>query len=209
MKIKMNQDEVKEQIAKVVKEAGEWGNQGGEIQLYARIDPETGFAEKFFTETFADHNSWVEGEDIINVYTANWFNPLDIVDRREWFETELSNDSKLFKLFQEKYKQEFKEELLDERQASWEYDEFRQFFPKKWESFLREWEQQELEDIVNNIDYKMIFDRLEELEGVSLSNEYPRTEQVQEMSAEEVLELTKADHQKTNRHNLNLGERDR
>ncbi|MEK4951896.1 hypothetical protein NST12_16515 [Bacillus sp. FSL W8-1127] len=211
MKIKLNRDELQEQIAQVVKDAGEWGNQGGEIQLYARYDEKTGYVTEFFTQTFAGHNSWIEGDNIVGLYTEKWFKPLDGEDLSEWLESELYENKDLLQSFIEKYKEETGETLQDEKEAALQTYEFEKYFPEKWEEFKEKWAKLSLEHYIAELDLRDLLDldRLK-LEGIEVSNEYPRTEQVQEMSEEEVLELTKAaHHQKTNRRNLNLGERDR
>lgn len=130
----IDRDELIDAIRDTIHKSAGFQRHGGEIQLYGELDGlvVTGFQ----TVTFAGHNSWQEGENIIHLYTCKWFDPLEHEDLDEWFENEPEA-------------REFE---------SW--DDFRTAHPGKWEGMLDEWRDLWLE--VNTDD--MIYEAIEDLE---------------------------------------------
>mgnify|MGYP001407074606 CR=1 FL=1 len=183
MKIKMNYDELLENVKKIFKKAGEWtASQGyGEVQLYARFNPETGYVEEFFDRSFCGNSTWIEGENIVQVWVEKWFYPLENEDLKEWLTNEFYDNHKLFNEFKKKYKEEFDIELDGIEDDSWEYWEFQKIFPDEWDELINKWEDELLDFMADEIEYndnfKNLLNNLEQ-EGFNISNNNPRTSEI-------------------------------
>lgn len=187
MLIKFNYFELIDKIKDAVIEASTWGRRSsGEIQLYAEYDQKTGHVYNYYTTPVIGHSTWSEGEGLVFVYSHDWFDAMEDEDLSEWLKEELELDEDLEDEFRRRLIEEYGEEEFDDPTGYALYtrvDDFREFFPEKWEELYKSWEETALEwHLDNTVDYNAIIYNLER-EGVDISTKNPTTSEVLKMEA--------------------------
>jgi len=162
IKIKINEDQLRQKIAEVVRDAAWFRRHGGEIQLYGRHD-EKGDVYEFFAAEFVGHNSWVQGENIIRLYTCKWFDPMEGEYLPEWLEGELMGRDELLAEFVE----HLKAEDLNWQKPHKEWDEFARIYPDTWDEYMEKWREIWLEQYIDVIVDEAI-NRIAEYEEIEL-----------------------------------------
>jgi len=162
-KIKINEEQLREQIAEAIREAAGFQRHGGEIQLYGRH--ENGEVYEFFTTAFAGHNSWIQGENVIRLYTCKWFDPMGNEYLPDWLEGELMGRDELVAEFVE----HLKAEELNWEKPHMEWDEFSRKYPELWDEFMTKWREIWLEQNIDDMVDEAIR-RIEEYEEIELIN---------------------------------------
>lgn len=134
-KLYINEESLREGLRYVIERAEGWDGNGGECQLYGRFD-DGGVITELFVRDFAGHNSWIEAEDITQLYNAKWYAWHEGEDLAEWLDGELDDDGDVKSAFIA---------WLDERGE--EYDPhsgefvilFREFNEDRFMSYMESW----------------------------------------------------------------------
>ncbi|ARF70661.1 hypothetical protein B7C51_24615 (plasmid) [Paenibacillus larvae subsp. pulvifaciens] len=160
MKIKIDLEKCKIAVEKCIKKAAEYRKRGGEVQLYARHNGEE--ATEFFTEVFAGHNNWLEGENIIGITTQKWFYPIDHLHMDDELKNELDGDSSLLEEYREILRKNAEgryDGYIEDNLYKWAT--FSELLPEKAEEIILKWEEIALDEIIEEKTSEVI-DRVEE-----------------------------------------------
>lgn len=117
IKYKINEDELRKAIEETIYTAANFYNRhnSGQVQLYGIVNKETGTIDELKSTVLTSTNSWVEGENIITLFTQSWFDPLFNEDYKEWFAGE------------------------EEAKEYEEWEDFCKKEPEKWLDKLNQW----------------------------------------------------------------------
>lgn len=131
---------LREAIEKTIREAADFtaGQGGGEIQLYGRV--ENGEIYDYFTVTFAGHNNWIEGPDVVFLFRREWFDPLHDENYADWLDGEFTDEA-----LKAEFIAHLQREVLehgydyDVEDPHNEWEEFAHVYPEKWAELLDQW----------------------------------------------------------------------
>jgi hypothetical protein len=160
VKLKVRLDEFNNAVANCIKKAAEYRKHGGEVQLYARHDGEE--VTEFFTEVFAGHNNWLEGENIIGITTQKWFDPFDHWHLDDELKNELDGDSSLLEEYREVLRKNAEgryDGYIEDNLYEWAT--FSELLPEKAEEIMKKWEVIALDEIIEEKTPEVIY-RVEE-----------------------------------------------
>lgn len=159
--LKVNLEQLEENIKKTILKAAEFNsNHGGEVQLYGLHDGERIY--EFFTSVFSGHNSWMEGENIVRLFTQEWFDPVDHWDWNVELQHELDGDQELLEMFRKALSEE------DIKEYSWA--NFLNFFPSKADEIMQKWKEIALNDEIIPLKVMEVIDRLEKCKEICVEN---------------------------------------
>ncbi|GAB7387376.1 hypothetical protein BSNK01_12120 [Bacillaceae bacterium] len=167
---KVNRNSLEKAIEATIRRAHDFGprDHSGECQLYGRVNKE-GVVESFFIADMAGHNSWIEREGVVPVFTQRWFDVMANEDLEEWFKGELDQDKELRNRFVE-YLQN--EGITGKPEEYWW--KFQNFNDEKWKKMMDEWTAIALEHYIPDR-VRDAIDRLASDEW-DISEEYPIAE---------------------------------